>query len=56
MNEAKLRMDHYYLYLVSYDEMNKEGYHPIITQNPINYFKDNAEWQTSVDSVTLTKI
>jgi len=56
MNEAKLRMDHYYLYLVSYDEMNKEGYHPIIIQNPINYFKDNAEWQTSVDSVTLTKI
>ena len=56
MDEAKLRMDHYYLYLVSYDEMSKEGYHPLIIQNPINYFKDNAEWQTSVDSVTLTKI
>jgi len=56
MNEAKLRTDHYYLYLVSYDEMSKAGYHPIIIQNPFNYFKDNAEWQTSIDSVTLTKI
>lgn len=56
MNEAKLRMDHYYLYLVSYDEMNKQGYRPIIIKNPINYFKNNAEWQTSIDSVVLIKV
>lgn len=56
MNEAKLRMDNYYLYLVSYDEMNKEGYHPIIVKNPITYFKDNVEWQTSIDSVAFIKV
>lgn len=56
MDEAKLRMDHYYLYLVSYDEMRKDGYHPIIIKNPIDYFKDNSEWQSGIDSMTLTKI
>lgn len=56
MNEAKLRMDHYYLYLVSYDHMRKDGYHPIIIQNPINYFKDNVEWETSVNSIMIKKI
>lgn len=56
IDEAKLRMDHYYLYLVSYDEIRKDGYHPIIIKNPIYYFKDNSEWQSSIDSIALTKI
>lgn len=53
MNEAKLRMNHYYLYLVSYDEMREEGYHPIIIKNPIKYFKENSEWQSSIDSIMI---
>ena len=56
MNEAKLRMDHYYLYLVSYDEMREEGYHPIIIKNPIKYFKENSEWQSSIDSIMIKKV
>lgn len=56
MDEAKLRMNHYYLYLVSYDEMRNEGYHPIIIKNPINYFKDNSEWQSSIDSIMIKKV
>ena len=56
MNEAKLRMDHYYLYLVSYDEMREEGYHPIIIKNPIKYFKENSEWQSSIDSIIIKKV
>lgn len=56
MNEAKLRMDHYYLYLVSYDEMREEGYHPIIIKNPIKYFKENFEWQSSIDSIMIKKV
>lgn len=56
MNEAKQRMDHYYLYLVSYDEMREEGYHPIIIKNPIKYFKENSEWQSSIDSIMIKKV
>ena len=56
MRIARLRKEHYFIYLVSYEEMNNEGYLPIIIQDPINYFHENTEWESTVDSITLSKL
>ncbi len=53
---AKLRMNHYFLYLVSYDRINDKNYEPLIIQNPIEYFKNNIEWQYNTDSILVKKI
>lgn len=56
MDIAKVRMEHYFIYLVSYNDMLKEGYDPIIIQNPISYLENNSDWQFSIDSITVKKL
>ncbi len=55
MDIARLRANHYYIYLVSLCEINKDGYEPLIIQNPISFFKNNPEWSSIIDGVTISK-
>lgn len=50
MRIARIRNDHYYLYLVDYNKISNNGYKPFIIKNPIAYLKDNIEWDITPDS------
>lgn len=47
---AKLRAEHYYLYLVDYNRISEKNYEPIIIQNPSDYFVDNEDWNITPES------
>lgn len=55
MDIAKLKSKHYFIYLVSYEDIGKDGYEPLIIQDPISFFECHLEWQFSLDSVTVSK-
>ena len=55
MDIAKLKSKHYFIYLVSFEDIGKDGYVPLIIQDPISYFKSHTEWQFSIDGVTVSK-
>ena len=53
---AKLKHANYYLYLVSYEEMNNDGYSPIIIHDPIKYFETHSDWKFTIDGYLVSKI
>lgn len=55
MDIAKLKSKHYFIYLVSYENIGKDGYEPLIIQDPISFFKNHPEWKFSLDGVTIFK-
>jgi hypothetical protein len=42
---AKQERNNYFLYLVNRDEINQEGYSPLIIQNPYKNILDDDKWQ-----------
>lgn len=54
---ARIKKDFYFLYLVDREQFSKEGYHPLIIQNPYKVIMENpSEWEKRVDSYSITKI
>jgi len=47
---AKLRSNHYYLYLVDFNKISIPTYKPIIICDPISYFENNVEWISTPES------
>ncbi|WP_345975658.1 DUF3883 domain-containing protein [Sulfurimonas sp. HSL3-7] len=54
MEVAKIKKDDYYLYLVNRSEMNKEGYKPIMIQNPFDQVLNNDKWDKTVEKYFIS--
>lgn len=56
VDKAKVMGDSYYLYLVDDDCINKEGYDPIIIQNPAKEIFESGNWIFEPDSYRINKL
>lgn len=56
VDKAKVMGDSYYLYLVDDDCINKEGYDPIIIQNPAKEVFESGNWIFEPDSYRINKL
>ena len=57
MDVARLKKETYFLYLVNRDMMGKNGYSPIIIQDPYNaILKDGSGWDKQVDKYFISHI
>jgi hypothetical protein len=57
MDVARIKKNQYYLYLVDRAQMTKEGYLPLIIQNPHEKIFDNpAQWEKSIDAYLITQL
>lgn len=56
MRVSKIRAEHYYLYIVDYDRICEDDYHPEIIPNPSMYFIENEEWICTPESFLYEKI
>jgi len=56
INTAKVRSNHYYLYLVDFNKISLPLYKPIIICDPITYFENNAAWSSTPESFFFNKI
>ncbi len=56
INTAKVRSNHYFLYLVDFNKISLPLYEPIIICDPISYFELNTEWTSTPESFFFTKI
>jgi hypothetical protein len=57
INNARIRKDTYYLYLVNRDEIETLEYQPIIIQNPYEHIlQENTDRAKEVDTYYITKI
>ena len=50
MRIARIRKEHYFIYLVDYEKIGLDGYEPIIINDPIAFFKNNDNWNITPDS------
>ena len=55
-DKASVMGDSYFLYLVDDDLISKEGYEPIIIQNPAKIIFDSGEWLIESDSYRIEKV
>lgn len=55
-DKASVMGDSYFLYLVDDDLINKEGYEPVIIQNPAKVIFDSGEWLIESDSYRIEKV
>lgn len=53
---ASIIGESYFLYLVDYDCINKNGYEPIIIQNPAKVIFDSGDWIIEPDSYRIAKL
>jgi hypothetical protein len=52
MDTARIKKQSYYLYLVDRNRMNREGYQPLIIQDPYaNVLHNNLEWDQRVEKI-----
>jgi len=58
VDQARIRKDDYYLYLIDRDEMNKLEYKPMIIKNPYeSILKENNKNRTKeIDTYYISKI
>lgn len=55
MDQARIKKDKYYLYLVNRDEMNKEGYAPLMIQDPYETVYVSPSWNKTPSVTYVTK-
>lgn len=53
MDISRIKGDHYFLYLVDRNQMNNEGYVPIIIQNPFINVLEKNEWSKVVEKYRI---
>lgn len=53
---ASFMGESYFLYLVNDDCIDKEGYEPLIIQNPVKVIFDSEDWIIESDSYRITKL
>lgn len=56
IDKAKVMGDSYFLYLVDDDCLNKDGYEPIIIQNPFKEIFESGHWIFEPDSYRINKL
>lgn len=57
IEQARIRQDDYYIYLIDRDKMGKSDYEPIIIKNPYeNILKNNKNRVKEIDTYYITKI
>lgn len=55
MDVARVKKHQYFLYLVDRDQVNNEGYVPLIIQNPCQQVLENPNWEKTVEEYFITK-
>lgn len=53
---ASCKGSHYYIYLINIDKIQDDSYSPLMVKNPINFFQDNIDWKSTVDTLYLEEI
>jgi hypothetical protein len=53
---ARLRKEHYWLYLVNRDKINDDGYVPLMKQNPYETILNNKDWNVEIESYKIKMI
>jgi hypothetical protein len=56
IDQARIKRGSYYLYLVNRDEMNTEGYTPLIVQDPYETVYASSDWSKAPSVTYVTKI
>ena len=55
MDIARIKNRTYFLYLVDRNRIDKEGYEPMIIQNPyIAVLTNKTEWETTIEKFRIT--
>lgn len=54
--QAKLKANHYYIYLVDIEKITLEGYVPVVICNPAKEILDNPAWLVSPASYAVRKV
>jgi hypothetical protein len=56
MDVSRIMKSQYFLYLVDRSQMNKEGYAPLIIQNPYEHVLENPlQWEKRIEEYKITQ-